>query len=76
LERIRQALADEDWAGLEQAVHTLKGSAASVGANTLYRSVQELGRACTRNDRHRADRMLRQVESDFRTLQQALGKPG
>jgi CheY-like chemotaxis protein len=72
LERIRQALADEDWASLEQAVHTLKGSAASIGANTLYQSVHELGRACERNDRQRADRLLQQVESDVRTLQHAL----
>ncbi len=74
LERIRQSLETEDWDGLEQTVHTLKGSAASVGANRLLHSVHKLNQACKNKEQHRASSLLSQVETDLRTLRQRLNK--
>ncbi len=66
LEGIRQAVADEDASGLERASHSLKGSVANFGAESVYRAALELERIGRSKD-------LSGVNEAFRILEESLG---
>ncbi|TVR61983.1 MAG: response regulator [Candidatus Competibacteraceae bacterium] len=50
LERLRQAAAAADWEALEDAVHLLKGAAATLGADRLADRCAAIGHAAARRD--------------------------
>ena len=50
LHRITTACRDSDWQSLQSEAHTLKSSAGTLGAQSLYTHVQQLDRACQSGD--------------------------
>lgn len=69
---IQQAQAGQDWAALAETVHTLKGTAGSVGASRLANTAEQLELTLTEGDRICIARLITELAEVLSSTDQAI----
>jgi PAS domain S-box-containing protein len=72
LESLRTAIANQDFEQIEKVAHYIKGSSTSSGIRSLEALTSELEHQGRSQTLHEADRLLANVEDEFRRIQQII----
>ena len=75
VEALKTAIQAQNVEEVEALAHTLKGSAALIGANRLMRPAQELNMAAKEGCLDNAEAMLANIQSEFKELMTFLDQP-
>ncbi|GEM_PF-1774205 len=70
LEELKNAIDSKDMEGIVRAFHSLKGSAANIGAKKLSQLAYELETACRANDIEGLTEKLKEIKKEFEILKE------
>mgnify|MGYP000070309385 CR=1 FL=1 len=73
VEKLKQALMEENLNQLEKQAHSLKGAAMNIGGNALQATALEVEVAGKKGDLKRTRELIPKLEKEFARLQKALG---
>ncbi len=74
IEEIRRALAAGDWSRTRRAIHSMRSSSATLGANELAQTAAELERMAEQENREQLESSLPGLEKQTQTALRALEK--
>ncbi len=74
IEEVRRGLAAGDWPRTLRAIHSMRSSSATLGANELAQTAAELERLAEEGNRDRLESSLPELEEQTQTALRALAK--
>lgn len=75
-EKVKNALAIEDWDAMLSAAHTLKGVAGNLGLSAIYQASSEIVTSLRAGDQASARTAFLQMETDYQSLISVLESVG